>query len=109
MRRSNTFPREKPGVEKTFVQSTLKGRVCQEKKLTIGRQTHIPPPAHPDKRREPLPWQRPRSEQEDPNALRLTQAIREFPVIAWPNRILTSLPVTRFEVRDCSSNTSNPN
>src|SRR3974390_1492046 len=29
----------------------------------------IPQPAHPDRRREPLPWHRPKSPDEDPDAL----------------------------------------
>lgn len=35
----------------------------------------IPTPAHPDRRREALPWQRPKAVEEDPEALRRVQAI----------------------------------
>src|SRR5580704_9443776 len=31
-------------------------------------KTGIPQPAHPDRRREPLPWHRPKSPEEDPDA-----------------------------------------
>jgi uncharacterized protein (TIGR00730 family) len=37
----------------------------------------IPGPAHPRQRREPLPWQEPKSPQDDPDALRRVQAILE--------------------------------
>src|ERR1700680_1697664 len=37
----------------------------------------IPSPAHPHRRREPLPWQRPKSPEEDPEALQRVQRILE--------------------------------
>src|ERR1700680_2095203 len=37
----------------------------------------IPTPAHPHRRREPLPWQRPKSPEEDPEALQRVQRILE--------------------------------
>lgn len=37
------------------------------------------PPAHPQMRREPLPWQRPKPAEEDPQALRRVQEILESP------------------------------
>ena len=39
----------------------------------------IPPPAHPHKRRESLPWQQPKANEEDPEALRRVQAIMASP------------------------------
>jgi uncharacterized protein (TIGR00730 family) len=39
----------------------------------------IPAPAHPDKRREDLPWQRPKAIEEDPQALQRVQAILANP------------------------------
>ena len=43
----------------------------------IGSQ--IPAPAHPHKRRKPLPWCEPKSAEEDPEALRRVQAIMQSP------------------------------
>src|SRR4249920_757259 len=44
------------------------------------KQHHtIPTPAHPQKRREALPWQQPKATQEDPEALRRVQAILNSP------------------------------
>jgi len=39
----------------------------------------IPPPAHPYKRREALPWQQPKAIEEDPEALQRVQAILNSP------------------------------
>jgi uncharacterized protein (TIGR00730 family) len=39
----------------------------------------IPPPAHPHKRCEPLPWHRPKPEEDDADAPRRVQAILESP------------------------------
>ncbi|HTZ03222.1 MAG TPA: TIGR00730 family Rossman fold protein [Xanthobacteraceae bacterium] len=39
----------------------------------------IPKPAHPHERREPLPWCRPKSIEEDPEALRRVHAIMQSP------------------------------
>src|SRR6266567_53474 len=44
-----------------------------------GRRVQVPRPPHPHKRREPLPWERPKPLEEDANALRSIQAIRESP------------------------------
>ena len=43
------------------------------------RRTQMPRPAHPHERREPLPWHRPKPAEEDAEALRRIQAIRESP------------------------------
>jgi hypothetical protein len=43
------------------------------------QEQQIPTPAHPHKRREALPWQQPRATEEDPEALRLVQAILNSP------------------------------
>ena len=40
-----------------------------------GSARRIPSPAHPVKRREPLPWQRPKPEEEDPAARQRVEAI----------------------------------
>jgi uncharacterized protein (TIGR00730 family) len=39
----------------------------------------IPEPAHPERRREPLPWRHPKPPQEDPDALRRIEAILKSP------------------------------
>jgi uncharacterized protein (TIGR00730 family) len=39
----------------------------------------IPPPAHPDQRRQPLPWHRPKSSDEDPDAPSRVRAILASP------------------------------
>ena len=39
----------------------------------------IPAPAHPDRRREALPWQRPKAAEEDPEAIRRVQTILNSP------------------------------
>ena len=41
------------------------------------RQSKIPGPAHPQRRREPLPWREPKPAQDDPDAPRRLQAILE--------------------------------
>ena len=41
------------------------------------RHTRIPSPPHPQRRREPLPWQRPKPPEEDPEALQRVQRILE--------------------------------
>lgn len=43
------------------------------------KESQIPAPAHPYKRREPLPWCEPKSTEEDPEALRRVQAIMQSP------------------------------
>ena len=49
------------------------------KDRTMSKESGIPAPAHPYKRREPLPWCRPKSAEEDPEALRRVQAIMQSP------------------------------
>ena len=39
----------------------------------------IPTPAHPDRRRDALPWQRPKAVEEDPEAMQRVQAILKSP------------------------------
>jgi len=39
----------------------------------------VPTPAHPQQRREPLPWHRPKPAEEDPGALKSVEAIRRSP------------------------------
>ncbi len=43
------------------------------------KESQIPAPPHPYKRREPLPWCEPKSTEEDPEALRRVQAIMQSP------------------------------
>src|ERR1700686_5269934 len=45
----------------------------------MSKNRQIPPPAHPHKRREALPWQQPKATEEDPEALRRVQAILNSP------------------------------
>jgi hypothetical protein len=45
----------------------------------MNKKQQIPTPAHPHKRREALPWQQPKATEEDPEALRLVQAILNSP------------------------------
>jgi len=44
-----------------------------------GGRASIPRPAHPRRREEPLPWERPKSAEEDPTALARVEAIRRSP------------------------------
>jgi uncharacterized protein (TIGR00730 family) len=41
----------------------------------MNNKRRIPPPAHPQKRREALPWQQPKASEEDPDAMQRVQAI----------------------------------
>lgn len=43
------------------------------------KDSGIPPPPHPQHRREPLPWDRPKSAAVDPDAARRIQAIMDSP------------------------------
>jgi hypothetical protein len=43
------------------------------------RRVRVPAPAHPHARREPLPWQRPKPAEEDPDALRRVQTLLASP------------------------------
>ena len=43
------------------------------------RHNRIPSPPDPHRRREPLPWQRPKSPEEDPEALQRVQRILQSP------------------------------
>jgi uncharacterized protein (TIGR00730 family) len=45
--------------------------------MSIDRRTEIPAHPHPYHRREALPWQQPKSPDEEPRALQFVQAIRE--------------------------------
>ena len=45
----------------------------------MNKQPRIPTPAHPHKRREALPWQQPKTTEEDPEALQRVQAILNNP------------------------------
>ena len=49
------------------------------KDQTTMKASRIPAPAHPYKRREPLPWCQPKSTEEDPEALQRVQAIMQSP------------------------------
>ena len=57
----------------------------------------IPQPAHPDKRQQPLPWHRPKSAAEDPDAPARTRAILESPSYVLAEQDLAFL--TRDEAR----------
>src|SRR5471030_3161964 len=45
----------------------------------MSKKQQTPPPAHPNKRREELPWQQPKATEEDPAALRRVEAILKSP------------------------------
>src|SRR5665811_1622700 len=45
----------------------------------MNKKQEIPAPAHPYKRRDPLPWQQPKATEEDPEALQRVQAILNNP------------------------------
>src|SRR5665647_3303339 len=45
----------------------------------MNKKHQIPTPAHPQKRREALPWQQPKATEEDPEALLRVQAILNSP------------------------------
>jgi hypothetical protein len=45
----------------------------------MNKKHQIPTPAHPYKRREALPWQRPKATEDDPEALLRVQAILNSP------------------------------
>jgi len=49
------------------------------KKPVPARHPRIPAPAHPQQRREPLPWHRPKPSAEDPDAPRRIRAIMDSP------------------------------
>lgn len=49
------------------------------KRKTRREDPRVPSPAHPHKRREPLPWQKPKALEEDPDALRRIEAIQSSP------------------------------
>jgi len=51
----------------------------------------IPQPAHPDRRRQPLPWHRPKSPDEDPDAPSRVRAI-----LASPSYLLAEQDLTFF-------------
>src|SRR5450756_917636 len=48
-------------------------------KKAMNKKPKIPAPAHPYKRRDPLPWQQPKATEEDPKALQRVQAILSSP------------------------------
>ena len=45
--------------------------------MALDRRRGVPPPPHPQLRREPLPWHRPKPAEEDPGAAEAIRAIRE--------------------------------
>ena len=45
----------------------------------MNKKRSVPTPAHPHKRREALPWEKPKATEEDPEALRRVQAILNSP------------------------------
>ena len=47
--------------------------------MTSNQSAGVPKPAHPQKRREPLPWHRPKPAEEDPGAPQSVRAICESP------------------------------
>ena len=51
--------------------------MSDESPATVGSRLNVPQPAHPHRRREPLPWHEPKPAQDDPDAPRRVQAILE--------------------------------
>jgi len=50
-----------------------------QQRSTLLEELAIPEPAHPERRREPLPWRHPKPPQEDPDALRRIESILRSP------------------------------
>jgi uncharacterized protein (TIGR00730 family) len=50
-----------------------------QRRSTVLEELAIPAPAHPQRRREPLPWRHPKPPQEDPDALRRIESILQNP------------------------------
>jgi uncharacterized protein (TIGR00730 family) len=50
-----------------------------QRRSTVLEELAIPAPAHPQRRREPLPWRHPKPPQEDPDALRRIESILQSP------------------------------
>jgi len=53
--------------------------MTKKQQSNISRHPKIPSPPHPHKRREPLPWQRPKPVEEDPDAQKRIEAILRSP------------------------------
>ena len=51
----------------------------RDQRSAILDELAIPEPAHPEERRQPLPWRHPKPPQEDPDALRRIEAILQSP------------------------------
>lgn len=47
--------------------------------VSMNKNPNIPAPAHPDRRREHLPWQQPKADEEDPEATQRVRAILNSP------------------------------
>jgi uncharacterized protein (TIGR00730 family) len=67
------------------------------KRKNLRKTTPIPTPAHPHRRREPLPWQRPKAVEEDPDALRRIEAIQSSPTYRESDKDVDFL--ARYETR----------
>ena len=74
----------------------------------MNKKPQIPMPAHPHKRREALPWQQPKTTEEDPEALRRVQAIRIAAAIVVPTMTLSFLHKMACAVCACRSIISSP-
>ena len=69
----------------------------QEKDPIPGGNGRIPKPAHPEERREPLPWEQPKPPEEDPEARRRVEAILASPSYREADRDVEFLE--RYETR----------
>jgi len=66
----------------------------EQKKVSPDLVT-IPAPAHPHKRREPLPWQQPKPVEEDADALRRVQSILDSPSYRQADRDIDFLDLDK--------------
>jgi predicted Rossmann-fold nucleotide-binding protein len=72
--------------------------------VALDRTKGVPAPPHPQHRREPLPWHRPKPAEEDARAAQAIQASVRARPIGLPNRIPNSLPAPTLAARGCESN-----
>src|SRR5215472_2041062 len=61
------------------IRGQLSNRMSEHGAKPKADSAAIPHPAHPERRRQPLPWCRPKPTEEDPGAMERTQAILQSP------------------------------
>jgi len=79
--RAGRLQRSTRFIERAKSKATVEGKYEEEGFAVPDpiKATTIPAPPHPSQRREPLPWQRPKPLEEDPDAQNRIQAILESP------------------------------